>query len=186
MQRSTFDTHTSHRRIPLTPGLNTTQASPNPHSVLSTHVVGRGLVIEPVLTQPIRQADPWHADDLARQMPSHSPFSAVDVTTPPRTPHTTTAPQQPLCTLPARPLSGRAALSISLRSQPRVVYIRCIGSRRPPLTQQRSPPASSTGLLTRLPSTRYQESEATLIPDLHEPKQLDIGAMKVCTHCDRR
>jgi hypothetical protein len=119
------------------------------------------VVMEPVLTRPIRQADPWHADDLARQPAKSLTLLRSGRYDSAGTPHTTIAPHLPICPLPARQLSGRATVSISLRSQPGVVYIRCIGSRRPPLTQQRAPRASSTGLLIQLPSIWYQNSYAT-------------------------
>jgi hypothetical protein len=96
------------------------------------------VVIESVLMRPIRQPHPSHAAGLARQPAKSLTLLRSRRCDKARTPHITTAPYRSICSLPARQLSGRATVSISLCSQPRVVYIRCIGSRRPPLIQQRS------------------------------------------------
>jgi hypothetical protein len=137
---------TSHTYHAYRTSSNTTNNRAQHHSSLADFPSGlidtcrwSKVVVEPVLTRPIRQADPWHAYDLAQQPAKPLTLLRSGRYDTAGTPHTTIAPHQPICPLPARQLSGRATVSISLRSQPRVVYIRCIGSRRPPLPQQRAP-----------------------------------------------
>jgi hypothetical protein len=137
---------TSHTQDAYCASPNTTNSRAQHHSSLVDLPSGSAatcrwsrVVVEPFLTRPIRHAYPWHADDLARQSTPRLTLLRSRRYDTAGTPHTTTAPYPSICPLPARQLSGRATVSISLCSQPGVVYIRCIGSRRPPLPQQRAP-----------------------------------------------
>lgn len=116
--------------------------------------------------QPIRHADPTHMPLLAqrhRQADHRCLRNRDHVVT--ATPHTTLPPTLYTCPPPARPLSSRTTVPSPLCSQPRVVSTRCIGSRRPPLTNTPPSAASTHYILTPIAFSTLPTASNTILAD---------------------